>query len=340
LVEAYDRAVNSFKNSLKDRNNTESKQSKRQGPKGNKNSYKKKSKNHKNTKWKIGDKCRAIYYEDGLIYEGEIIDIQNDEKTCTVRFDYYENEEVVSFSDIFERIQNEQNTNGTKRKSQGPRKHEAARGVYHESTKESLQNSTIENEFKDVMSNHVLDDSTTDSPLTSWAIGDMCLAPNPQTGIDEEAVITVMESDSCILTFIKSNTKERLKLEALRARLSKKKNCQHTCKRHSNRYAEFGQYDRGLPPDFPEQGFSPSDFIPQFGPSIPPPPPPIGMPIDIDDENGSALASMLMSWYMVGYHTGYYQGIRSRSCNQRVPKQHNKTDPMEEYSDSSSKLDV
>ena len=61
----------------------------------------------------------------------------------------------------------------------------------------------------------------------SWAIGDMCLAQNPQTGIDEEAVITVMESDSCILTFIKSNTKERLNLESLRPRLSRKKNCRY-----------------------------------------------------------------------------------------------------------------
>ena len=82
---------------------------------------------------------------------------------CTVRFDYYENEEVVSFSDIFERIQTDRNSNGTKRKSECPREHGDTRNIYHESTKKSLQNSSIENGIKDVISNRALDDSTTDS---------------------------------------------------------------------------------------------------------------------------------------------------------------------------------
>ena len=69
-------------------------------------------------------------------------------------------------------------------------------------------------------------------PFASWAVGDMCLAPNPQTGFYEEAVLTSVESDSCILTFIQSNTKEKVNMASLRPRDSKQKASEYNLDYH------------------------------------------------------------------------------------------------------------
>ena len=53
--------------------------------------------------WNIGDKCQALYAEDGLLYMATIIDVDEKEKTCAVEFDYYENIETVDYEDIFEK---------------------------------------------------------------------------------------------------------------------------------------------------------------------------------------------------------------------------------------------
>ena len=98
------------------------------------------------TKWRVGDKCQAIYHEDGLIYEGEIIDIQDEGESCTVRFDYYENEEVVRFEDVFKRSSREKNIHENKRKSAGHKKHKD-RGDGDEYLQKDTMKTVNENEF-------------------------------------------------------------------------------------------------------------------------------------------------------------------------------------------------
>ena len=74
----------------------------------NKNSKKKKSSKKEskrkvevttdsNLNWKVGDHCVAVYTEDGVSYPAVIIDINNNDKTCRIRYDIYENEEHLQF---------------------------------------------------------------------------------------------------------------------------------------------------------------------------------------------------------------------------------------------------
>ena len=115
-----------------------------------------------NSRWKIGDRCQAIYYEDGLIYGGEIIDIQDEDRTCTIRFDYYENEEVVPFEDVFEKHQIERNLNGNKRKSEDHGKHKV-KDRDSGSMKKNVQLRPEDNETTDSFNENLQYDHTTDA---------------------------------------------------------------------------------------------------------------------------------------------------------------------------------
>ena len=67
-----------------------------------------------------------------------------------------------------------------------------------------------------------------------------------------------------------------------------------------------------------QQGFrGPSDIGASFHshPLPPPPPPPPPIP---DDTDPVQLANMLMSWYINGYHTGYYQASREAARASRA----------------------
>ena len=43
--------------------------------------------------WRVGDRCRAIFTEDGEIYEAVILSIDKQKDTCFVRYVGYGNEE-------------------------------------------------------------------------------------------------------------------------------------------------------------------------------------------------------------------------------------------------------
>ena len=44
-------------------------------------------------KWKAGDQCRAVFSEDGLVYDAEILFVDQQAGTCVVRYRGYGNEE-------------------------------------------------------------------------------------------------------------------------------------------------------------------------------------------------------------------------------------------------------
>ncbi|BFY97962.1 hypothetical protein BsWGS_01002 [Bradybaena similaris] len=102
LIKAYDNAVSAMKAKLAEQHpefaavqpGTKSKKKKR-----NKSRSKKKKNQHRGAgKWKAGDLCRAVYTEDGEVYEARILFIDEETETCTVKYVGYGNEEELPLS--------------------------------------------------------------------------------------------------------------------------------------------------------------------------------------------------------------------------------------------------
>ncbi|XP_003703417.1 survival motor neuron isoform X2 [Megachile rotundata] len=100
LIKAYDKAVNLAKEEVV----------KRMGMEPQKTQSKQKLQNVKQTrlpnkqgkKWIVGAPCRAIYSEDGEIYEAIITKIYENTGTCIVKFVGYGNTEKVELSSLLE----------------------------------------------------------------------------------------------------------------------------------------------------------------------------------------------------------------------------------------------
>ncbi|XP_030899452.1 survival motor neuron protein isoform X2 [Melopsittacus undulatus] len=114
LIKAYDKAVDSFKNALKNEECSElsGKQEQRQGMKRRNN---KKNKNKKRTnmvpskQWKVGDSCNAVWSEDGNVYLATIASINHKRGTCVVTYTGYGNQEEKSLTDLLPAASNEIN---------------------------------------------------------------------------------------------------------------------------------------------------------------------------------------------------------------------------------------
>jgi len=52
--------------------------------------------------WQVGSRCRAVYSADGERYAAVIVSIDDATATCTVRYDYYNNEEVQRLDDLLQ----------------------------------------------------------------------------------------------------------------------------------------------------------------------------------------------------------------------------------------------
>ena len=50
--------------------------------------------------WRVGDQCRAKFSEDNLIYEAEILSLDEETGTCYVRYTDYGNEEEHDIKDL------------------------------------------------------------------------------------------------------------------------------------------------------------------------------------------------------------------------------------------------
>ncbi|XP_061198670.1 survival motor neuron protein isoform X3 [Neopsephotus bourkii] len=118
LIKAYDKAVVSFKNALKNEECSElsSKQEHHQGMKRRNN---KKNKNKRRTnkvsskQWKVGDSCNAVWSEDGNVYLATIVSINHKRGTCVVTYTGYGNQEEKSLTDLLPAAIDEINENET-----------------------------------------------------------------------------------------------------------------------------------------------------------------------------------------------------------------------------------
>ncbi|NXS11400.1 SMN protein, partial [Neodrepanis coruscans] len=105
LIKAYDKAVASFKNALKNGDCSEpsDKQDqrlviKRKNHKKNRN--RKKSNTAPLKQWKVGDSCSAVWSEDGNLYLATIASINQKRGTCIVTYTGYGNQEEQNLSDL------------------------------------------------------------------------------------------------------------------------------------------------------------------------------------------------------------------------------------------------
>ncbi|NXB88062.1 SMN protein, partial [Vidua chalybeata] len=112
LIKAYDKAVASFKNALKNGECSEpsDKQEQRLVIKR-KNHKKNRNRNKSNTaplkQWKVGDSCSAVWSEDGNLYLATIASINQKRGTCVVTYTGYGNQEEQNLSDLLPPASNE-----------------------------------------------------------------------------------------------------------------------------------------------------------------------------------------------------------------------------------------
>ncbi|NXK67099.1 SMN protein, partial [Sylvietta virens] len=112
LIKAYDKAVASFKNALKNGECSEpsDKQEQRLVIKR-KNHKKNRNRNKSNTtplkQWKVGDSCCAVWSEDGNVYPATIASINQKRGTCVVTYTGYGNQEEQNLFDLLPPASNE-----------------------------------------------------------------------------------------------------------------------------------------------------------------------------------------------------------------------------------------
>ncbi|XP_056369389.1 survival motor neuron protein isoform X2 [Oenanthe melanoleuca] len=133
LIKAYDKAVASFKNALKNGECSEPSEKqeqrlviKRKNHKKNRN--RKKSNTAPLKQWKVGDSCSAVWSEDGNLYLATIASINQKRGTCVVTYTGYGNQEEQNLSDLLPPASDETNDNETpystdesEKSSQSPR---------------------------------------------------------------------------------------------------------------------------------------------------------------------------------------------------------------------------
>ncbi|XP_029430389.1 survival motor neuron protein-like isoform X2 [Rhinatrema bivittatum] len=107
LIKAYDKAVASFKNALKNGESSDPSiiQEKTAGTKrknNKKNKSRKKSGATPFKKWQVGDACTAVWSEDGNSYPATIVSVEPKKGTCVVVYTGYGNKEEQSLSDLLD----------------------------------------------------------------------------------------------------------------------------------------------------------------------------------------------------------------------------------------------
>ncbi|XP_062068199.1 survival motor neuron protein isoform X2 [Lepus europaeus] len=103
LIKAYDKAVASFKHALKNGDICATSDKPKVTPKRKpvkKNKCQKKKTTTALKQWKVGDKCCAIWSEDGCIYPATIASVDFKRETCVVVYTGYGNREEQNLSDL------------------------------------------------------------------------------------------------------------------------------------------------------------------------------------------------------------------------------------------------
>nr|XP_030113756.3 survival of motor neuron protein isoform X1 [Taeniopygia guttata] len=109
LIKAYDKAVASFKNALKNGETSEPSDKQEESVVikrkinrmiGNRNKCNTKCNTAPLKQWKVGDSCSAVWSEDGHLYLATIASINQKRGTCVVTYTGYGNQEKQNLSDL------------------------------------------------------------------------------------------------------------------------------------------------------------------------------------------------------------------------------------------------
>ncbi|NXS94946.1 SMN protein, partial [Jacana jacana] len=105
LIKAYDKAVASFKNALKngecsDPSDKQEQHLRMKRKSDKKNRNREKSNTAPLKQWRIGDSCNAVWSEDGNMYLATIASINQKAGTCVVTYTGYGNQEEQNLSDL------------------------------------------------------------------------------------------------------------------------------------------------------------------------------------------------------------------------------------------------
>ena len=71
---------------------------------------------NKSVKWQVGERCLALYSEDGVEYPAVVRAVKEWKETCVVEFDGYGNEEEVGWGDMRKKKEESKVRLGKKRK--------------------------------------------------------------------------------------------------------------------------------------------------------------------------------------------------------------------------------
>ncbi|XP_002733221.2 survival motor neuron protein-like [Saccoglossus kowalevskii] len=105
LIKAYDKAVKAVKDEIindssKDIQSNPDTGCEKRIRKKKSNRDKKLRKKKIKSKWHVGDRCRAVYSEDGIIYDAVIKSIDRDNNRCWILYTGYGNEEEIDINDL------------------------------------------------------------------------------------------------------------------------------------------------------------------------------------------------------------------------------------------------
>ncbi|NXI75743.1 SMN protein, partial [Rhipidura dahli] len=105
LIKAYDKAVASFKNALKNGECSETSEKQEQSLMIKRKNHKKIRNRKKNNttplkQWRVGDSCNAVWSEDGNLYLATIASINQKRGTCVVTYTGYGNQEEQNLADL------------------------------------------------------------------------------------------------------------------------------------------------------------------------------------------------------------------------------------------------
>uniref|UniRef100_A0A6J0TC48 Survival motor neuron protein 1 n=1 Tax=Pogona vitticeps TaxID=103695 RepID=A0A6J0TC48_9SAUR len=112
LIKAYDKAVASFKNALKNGDCSEpvDKTEQNAGTKrknNKKNKSRKKCNSAPQKQWRVNDACSAVWSEDGNVYQATVTSINRKKGTCVVVYTGYGNSEEQNLSDLLPPVDDE-----------------------------------------------------------------------------------------------------------------------------------------------------------------------------------------------------------------------------------------
>ncbi|KAK3704375.1 hypothetical protein RRG08_012439 [Elysia crispata] len=101
LIKAYDDAVSAMKARIAEEHPEFSPKAVSKSKKKKKSKGKQKKKGQVTVpKWNAGDKCHAVYSEDGEIYQAKIVSIDERNETCIVQYTGYGNKEEQELSNV------------------------------------------------------------------------------------------------------------------------------------------------------------------------------------------------------------------------------------------------